>query len=92
MSYDGRAGRTLLFGGQFFAASRLADTWQWDGQSWTQVNDIGPRARSEAAMAYDDQRQQTVLFGGTSGSVAFNDTWEWNGEDWTQVADGGPES
>jgi galactose oxidase-like protein len=61
-----------------------------DGENWTQVDDIGPNARSESAMAHDAQRQRTVLFGGTDGSAVFNDTWEWNGEDWTQVADSGP--
>ena len=83
MAYDSQAGRTLLFGGQFFQAARLGDTWQWDGENWTQFDDIGPPPRSELAMAYDPGRQRTVLFGGsTGGTAALNDTWEWNGEDW----------
>jgi hypothetical protein len=46
-------------------------------------------------MAYDDSRQQLVLFGGgvrgTQGYQANVDTWEWNGTEWTQVADIGPD-
>jgi hypothetical protein len=90
MAYDDHSGGALLFGGQFFSSARLADTWQWDGQNWTQMNDIGPPARSDSAMAYDSQRKRTVLFGGTSGSTLFGDTWEWDGEDWTEVANDGP--
>jgi hypothetical protein len=91
MAYDSQAGRTLLFGGQFFQAARLGDTWQWYGENWTQLDDIGPPPRSELAMVYDPGRQRTVLFGDTSnGTAVHNDTWEWNGEDWTQVADSGP--
>jgi hypothetical protein len=34
-------------------------------------------------MAYDAARQQTVLFGGASGSPS-NDTWVWDGVNWIQ--------
>jgi hypothetical protein len=36
-------------------------------------------------MAYDTEREVTVLFGGTAGvSTFFDDTWEWDGTTWTQ--------
>jgi hypothetical protein len=57
---------------------------------WTQKEDIGPRPRVNAAMAYEAARQRVVLFGGRDSSGYFNDTWEWDGDAWTQVADMGP--
>ena len=57
---------------------------------WTQKEDIGPRPRRGAAMAYEAARQRVVLFGGGDDNGYFNDTWEWDGDAWTQVADMGP--
>jgi Kelch motif len=57
---------------------------------WTQKEDIGPRPRVNAAMAYEAARQRVVLFGGRDSSGYFNDTWEWDGTEWTQIADTGP--
>jgi len=82
MAYDSGRGRTVLFGG----TGAGADTWEWDGENWTQMADLGPPARSDAAMAYDTHRNQTVLFGGSNGMA---DTWGWDGRNWTQLADGG---
>jgi hypothetical protein len=69
----------------------LADTWEWDGEAWTQVEDIGPSARSRHALAYDAVRSRVVLFGGVNAAGGLlDDTWEWDGDEWTQVADTGP--
>ena len=44
-----------------------------------------PTPRTNSTMAYDSQRQVTVLFGGMDAQGHFlNDTWEWNGAAWTQ--------
>ena len=57
---------------------------------WTQRSDFGPAPRAEHAMAFDSQRERTVLFGGNSGNAVLGDTWEWDGSFWTQVDDTGP--
>jgi hypothetical protein len=88
MAYDSSRGRTVLFGGMKSAPVGMTlfnDTTEWDGQNWTQVADTGPSGRYEASMAYDAQRNQTVLFGGG----ALKDTWGWDGRSWTQLADSG---
>lgn len=41
--------------------------------------------RNSHAMAYDPIRQETVLFGGSVGSVHRNDTWVWRGANWIQL-------
>jgi hypothetical protein len=88
MAYDSSRGRTVLFGGAG-ASDVLADTWEWDGENWTQMADSGPPARSSHAMAYDVQRNQTVLFGGVGSDPQHfkGDTWGWDGSNWTQLAD-----
>jgi hypothetical protein len=89
MAFDAERKQTVLFGGgpnQPDPQSQFADTWGWDGQAWTQLADSGPGKRESHALAYDGQRQRTVLFGG----VPVADTWEWDGTAWTQKADTGP--
>jgi hypothetical protein len=90
MAFDSARGRVVLFGGDSMQSRLFHDTWEWDGENWTQTEDIGPGARSQHAMAYDDVRQAIVLFGGSPQSGVAADTWQWDGANWTQVADTGP--
>jgi hypothetical protein len=90
MAYMDSAKRTLLFGGNAGAGSPLGDTWAWDGQVWTQIQDIGPSGRTSHAIAYDGTHSRVLLFGGSDATGARGDTWEWDGDAWTQVADTGP--
>jgi N-acetylneuraminic acid mutarotase len=69
----------------------LNDTWEWDGEAWTQVADTAPTPRGAHAITFDSVRQRVVLFGGLSADIdPLNDTWEWDGAVWTHVADTGP--
>jgi hypothetical protein len=90
MAYDSSRSRTVLFGGLAFGELRntaLADTWEWDGSNWTQLEINGPGARFDAAMAYDSVRGRAVLFGGADDAgVALGDTWEWDGSLWSRIA------
>ena len=78
----------MLFGGND-GATQFADTWTWDGVSWTQVAETGPAARTDHAAAYDEGRKVVTLFGGWD-QVEFADTWEWDGTAWTQQQQTGP--
>ena len=57
---------------------------------WTQRQDIGPTARFDHAVAYDEAMSKTLLVGGNGLGTLFRDTWLWDGETWTQVDDIGP--
>ena len=81
--------RIVLFGGSAGNVN-FNDTWEWDGDNWTQVADNGPSARGGHAMAYDSSRGRVILFGGDDGQNSFGDTWAWDGTDWTQEEDTGP--
>jgi Galactose oxidase, central domain len=94
MTYDAVRSRTILFAGSLLAGGQVAsvsDTWEWNGEFWTQIADTGPAGRQDHALCFDSVRQTALLFGGLSGQNApLGDTWTWNGEDWTQVDDSGP--
>lgn len=50
-----------------------------------------PGPRRNHAMAYDDARNVTVLFGGLDDNdTSLGDTWEWNGSEWDLVSTNGP--
>jgi hypothetical protein len=83
-------GEALLFGGARERGAYLADTWTWDGATWTRHDVEGPAARGFAAAAFHAGRGTIVLHGGrASGRTPHADTWEWDGEGWHRiVADG----
>jgi hypothetical protein len=89
MAYDDATGDVVLFGGDTDNGYgvALADTWIWNGTTWSQrVVNPSPPGRIGAAMAYDAASKQLVLFSGigTSGAPE-DDTWIWNGVAWHEV-------
>src|SRR5262249_39439834 len=49
---------------------------------WTRSPTMAPVTGH--AMAFDEARGRTVLFGGCSGPFESADTWEWDGSAWTR--------
>jgi hypothetical protein len=93
MAYDRARGECVLFGGGSGASTWFADTWTWNGTTWTQKFPASsPSPRYGCAMAYDSARQVVVLFGGfVPSGLDVGDVWEWNGTNWTQrTFPGGP--
>ena len=87
MDYDAATGTDVVFGG--LGNNRtLADTWTWDGTTWTkQAPAASPPARRLAPMAYDTATGTGVLFGGLSSrGRLLRDTWTWDGTTWTKQA------
>jgi hypothetical protein len=94
MAYDSVRHVTVLFGGISNGTAR-ADTWEWDGRTWSLRQDgsgtAHPSARFWSAMAFDSTRNRTVLVSGTADAVnGIRDTWEWNGTAWTRESTSGP--
>lgn len=95
MAYDAGRQRIVLFGGidRVGLGHGLADTWEWDGTTWTErMSATSPPGRQGHAMAYDAARQRVVVFGGMTwgakpGDLTIvGDTWEWDGEAWAKRA------
>jgi hypothetical protein len=88
-AYDPTTGTVVLFGGASNnSGAYFADTWTWDGVTWTQqFPPVSPPARGTPAMSYDPATKTVLLFGGGGPSGVYGDTWEWNGntKTWTQV-------
>jgi len=83
MAYHAATGKVLLFGG----GNGLADTWELDGDQWTQLAPTtAPPGRTEHAMAYDIQTPRTVMFGGRDAAgQRLADTWAYDGTDWSDM-------
>jgi len=79
--------RVILFGGLCISCGNhminYKDTWEWDGESWVQQEDIGPQGEIFGS-AYDATRQCIVAL------LYESQTWEWQKGEWIQVADTGP--
>jgi hypothetical protein len=75
----------VLFGGAALPrASKLSDTWTWDGTDWTERTPIkSPPARVYGRLAFDAARGATILFGGDFSGL--DDTWLWDGSNWTEL-------
>jgi Galactose oxidase, central domain len=82
-------GTVVVFGGYDSNGNDLADTWSWDGASWTSSAATGPSARDSAPMT--SAQAGAVLFGGKSVATVFADLWQWDGASWTleSITDGG---
>ena len=60
LAYDSGRSRVVLFGGEDAAFAPLGDTWEWDGDEWTQVADTGPAPRAGHAMCFDAPGARTT--------------------------------
>lgn len=89
--YDVARTRCVLFGGAHHLCfcQVNAETWTWDGATWTQLAISGPSMRCDNAMAFDAARNLSVSFGGFTQNV-HSDTWLFDGTAWTPAAGGPP--
>lgn len=90
VTYDTKRNKIILFGGAlgYLGDNQwdyVNDTWEWDGETWSKMNsDIYPPARLDHAIAYDENRNVVVLFGGLGQNGRLSDTWEWDGDTWVE--------
>ena len=80
---SGDASNAIVAGGS--TAPYIATTEQYDGSSWTEVNDLN-QARGFFGGTNSSPYTASLVFGGAS-PPAQADTEEWNGTSWTEVAD-----
>ena len=88
MAYALSTSKCYLYGGGN-ASTTSNETWEYDGNSWTQLFPaIDPGERHTFGICYDTLRDVVVMFGGASNSyVASGETWEYapSANTWTLV-------
>jgi len=78
----------VLFGG-VLGGTEYADTWIWDGTTWSERHPtMAPAARSDAAITSIGGR--AVLYGGGSKAGDYADFWAWDGAGWTALPSSSP--
>jgi len=98
MAYDVQSDRIILFGGNAPGLRPLNDTWAYDHDTntWTNMSpEVAPSPRGGFGMAYDNQSNRVVLFGGLDedSGATNNETWAYGLESntWTNMtAPGSP--
>ena len=91
LAFDADAGKLVLFGGSV-GSDQQADTWTWDGTTWSLVAETGPRPRFVSLMTEDRATGGIVLQGGhwVDGDDGdfLADTWRWDDGAWQEATDG----
>jgi N-acetylneuraminic acid mutarotase len=93
MVYDSGSDRLVAFGGDEFGP--LVDTtsvYDLETNTWTEMDPAtSPSPRSYFAMAYDDESDRVILFGGSDAVGPLGDTWAYDvdTDSWTRLARGG---
>ncbi len=85
-TFDAKRNKTVIFGG--FRVGFMNDTWEFDGTGWIEIvtsPTSTPSVRREVSMAYDAERQQTVVVGGWDGVQNLNDAWQYDGLSWVSI-------
>ena len=94
MAYDISRNKVVVYGGQvssqYSNVGITGDTWEWDpaAHTWTQkpASTLVYVGLSGAAMAYDPNRHQVILFGGRAyWSFGEVNTYAWDGTNWTDI-------
>ncbi len=75
---NGQCPPGLVCGTEGFCQTEPANGGVWIQQA----SPNPPSPRRYIAFAHDEQRHQTVLFGGYDGITRLADTWEWDGSAW----------
>lgn len=90
MTLDTNRNRIVMWGGTSRQSSAVGavqhfETWEWDGNDWTQITTTNqPSANAFTGMAYDPRRERMVVYGGIVGGAGIGDVFEYDGSDWTQ--------
>lgn len=100
LTHDAETGLTYLFGGLCVVCPvpiTYDGFWEWNGESWRDLGEIHPNRpspRGYPSMAFDLERHQMLLFGGSEiryfppGVNTLNDTWTWTPAGWQMVNTG----
>jgi hypothetical protein len=89
MAYDRDRDRVLLFGGFNYmedgkTLQTLSDTWEFDGDNWTRVNESGPVA-IKPLLVFDAVRHETLMIGTDADAAEVMYRWSTETSKWDSV-------
>lgn len=89
MAYDKIRDRVVLFGGIAVSddaktSTNLYDTWEFDGTTWTKIQDNGPQVYTPQ-LVFDEARNQMIMVGVDSNSATLMYTFDPAAQSWKQV-------
>lgn len=89
MAYDANRQVVVLWGGATGSPpSFQGDTWEYDGQDWTQRSPSNsPTERCGCRMVWDAATGRILMTYG-EGTQVYQDSWTYDGTTWAQVATG----
>lgn len=92
MTYDSSRSRIVMFGGNLpNNATNYADTWEYNGSTWTNVANGTPFKRYAPGLAFDSTRDVVMLVAGqTDLGQPFREAWAWDGSTWLRESTAGP--
>jgi hypothetical protein len=85
MAYDAFRQHVVLFGGRDDNGVLPSNTYIYEAEVWSPVDNNGPGGRYGHELVHDPVRARTVMFGGATQTIpqsGWRDTWEWDGSDW----------
>lgn len=92
LAYDPALGEVVMFGGDPLRTGKSLDTtWALGSAGWHRLHpSASPPGLAQAAMAWDPQLRELVLFGGCTfcGAPGYRlslQTWAFDGSRWTQM-------
>lgn len=86
MAYDAFRQRIVLHGGvRNPGPGQLADTWEFDGTSWTLRASGGPLVHGNHRLVYDQERHRVLLFTGTADGARTSTVHAWDGTSWQRL-------
>lgn len=94
LAYDRAIRTVVLLGGECICNSAgMADTWSWDGRTWSQSQPIpsppGPMGGQVlVGLAYDQAIGELIVYGVSDPNNSNDTTWTWNGSTWSPLNSG----
>jgi hypothetical protein len=93
-AYDPGSRRLVLHGGISAQVPSqgvsFADTWTWDGKTWTELHPLHNPPPGWNSLAYDPGSQRLILVNvprpDELGPLTEISTWSWYGEDWHRLS------
>lgn len=86
MAFQEHNQKVLLAGGGCINGNALGKTWEWDGETWTELTVTGTIGGVVGhAMTYDPARSETLLFGGSEFGFDRNDTLRYRDGRWLRA-------